>query len=747
MTILQVQSVVANIMNRTIKLICVSLLLFICTSNGSSQSWNTLTQCHPDFARTTAGLPVSLPVMLNDQTNNGAVLSIRSISYADHGTAVLSGQSIQFTPEAGFDGLAHVIYTACDQQSNCGIGQVSILVRDPSRTAYSDTITHAAVKGSSFKFYLPEPGFKLKNTVKYGFIAKIDDYQFEYHGLGNNGVKETLIFELGSKRKVFEVIQIELPIQNKFVKDDVVYLNKNTSKLFAPLLNDVVTSGTFTITGFTQPAKGEVTKNPNNSFTFSSAFDFEGISRFEYTACNNGGCETGYVYFYVSDFLPREDLNPVFRTAAGRPLVIPYDIPIKDYEFRVISGPQFGTLDYYSGNIDVNLQCETIGAFNPLLYTPFPGFVGTDQFVVNFCLQTGTKQCAPILIRIETYGDQNCRPASDFVWPGDANNDGLVDLKDLNTISELIGTTGPQRDQTGSEWKNLYSKDWNRTTSVNAKHADANGDGLVDIQDAETIVQNYNLTHKLVSQGVYFIDPAASSASPVAEVIAPGDDAVIQIAFGDADHLLYDVEAISFDLEYNHQLLDPSLISIEVLENSWFGYDNSILDSKVVGSGKISVSFASARGKGKSGGGKTVKIKAKGGPIVSHVEGFRIPKILPLEFKISNIQLNQANGSSSTLPPSNGTVLVDFDKKPRNKAAFEIFPNPASDWMNIKILDPNERIQNLSLISIDGRTVLEEKILPSNQVNQSIRNIQPGIYIIKAVTTAGIFHQKLEILK
>lgn len=747
MTILPTQSVVANIMNRTINFLSVSLLLLICTSNVVAQSWNSATSCHPDFAIANTGLPVSIPVLLNDKANSGAILTIQSISYADHGRAKLSGQNIEFTSQANFDGLAHVIYTACDQQANCGIGQISILIRDPSRTAYSDTVSHAAVKGSSFKFYLPESGFQLKNNLKYGFLAKIDDYQFEYHGLGNNGVKEILIFELGNKRKVFEVTQVELPLKNKFVQDDIVYLNKNTSKLFSPLSNDLSSSGSFSITGFTQPGKGQVIKNPDQSFTFSSAFDFEGIARFEYTACNNSGCETGIVYLYVSDFLPREDLNPVFRTAEGRSLVIPYNIPIQDYEFRVITAPQYGTLDFYTGKIDVNLQCETVNTFNPLMYTPFPGFIGTDQFIVNFCLRSGTKQCAPILIKIETYSEQTCRPTADFVWPGDANNDGLVDLKDLNTISELIGTAGPKRESSNVDWKNQYSKDWNRTTSINAKYADANGDGLVDINDAEVIVQNYNLSHKIISQGIYFFDPAESSTAPVAEVIAPGDDAVIQIAFGDAEHLLYDVEAIRFDLEYNQQLLDKNSISIEVLENSWFGYDNSILDSKVFGDGKISVSFASARGKGKNGGGKTIKIKAKGGPIVSHVEGFRIPKILPLDFKISNIQLIQSNGVSTTLPPSKGTVLVDFDKEPRNKAAFEIFPNPASNWMNIKILDPNERLQNISLIALDGRTILEEKLLPVNQINQSIQHIQPGIYILKAVTSAGIFHQKLEVLK
>lgn len=734
-------------MNRTLQSISVSLLFVLTVANMAAQSWNNKTICSPDFIIVQAGSGASLNVLANDISMFGSPVSLKSISYSDQVSASIEGGSIRFTSSSNADGLGHLIYTACDDLGHCGVGEVSILVVDPSRASYSDTVYHAVAKSSSFKFYLPEKGFQLKSKPAHGLLAKIDDYQYEYHPLGSHGVHDLLVFESGRKRKVFDVTQVDRPVKNQFILDDIVYLNKNTSRWFSSLQNDLVNS---TITQFTQPANGQVSLNPDQTFTFTSDFDFEGISRFEYTACNASGCETAAVYLYVSDFLPREDLSPAFRTAEGRSLVIPYQVPIEDYEFRIITPPQFGTLDFYSGQVSINLECEQAEVTNPLIYTPYPGFIGSDRFVVNFCLKTGTKQCAPVLIKVETYKENICRPATDFVWPGDANTDGLVDLKDLNIVSALIGTEGQARVQGNTAWTNQYSPDWNRATAtspINAKHADANGDGLVDAADAQVIIQNYNQSNKIIPQGVFFFDPALSSSSPVAEVIAPGDDAVIQLAFGNQDNLLYDVESISFDLEYNDELLGEEDISIEVIGNSWFGYDNSLLDAKIFSKGKISVSFAGTLGKMKNGAGKTVKIRAKGGPIVSHVEGFKIPKKLPIEFKVTNIQLTQGNGAVISLPGSQSTVTVDFDRKPLDKAAFTLYPNPATNWVGIKTIDPDERLEKIVLIGLDGKTILDKKLDPVNQINQSLYHLEPGLYIIQAHTSAGVFCKKLEVLK
>ncbi|MBK6477622.1 MAG: T9SS type A sorting domain-containing protein [Saprospiraceae bacterium] len=743
MAILQLQMVVAKIMNRFVRL--VSFLVFLFSGILlPGQDWNLSTVCKPDFNHTT-GSAVTIAPLNNDLSLKSLPLSLKAISYVSHGKAILNGGNILFTPTPGFSGLGHIVYTACDPSGNCGIGDVSILIIDPGRTVYADTITRGILRNQPFLFYLPDPDFKLFAAPKFGQITKINEYEYQYVPTGAVGSQELLTFDKGNQKSVFLLSLIDRPLQNKILVDDVVFLNKNTSRLFSVTLNDLSTGGVPTVTSYTQPPSGNLSLNADNTFTYTSTLDFEGIAPFTYTACNSLGCETADAYLYVSDFLPREDINPLFRVAEGRSLVIPYDIPVQDYEFKILNQPSYGTLDFYKGSANINLQCESYSSYNPLVYTPFPGFIGTDQFIVNFCLTTGTKQCAPIKIKVETYAEVGCIPSKEYVWPGDANADGLVDLKDVNTISEFLGTAGPSRPSNSTNWANQASLDWNRQLILNAKHADANGDGLVSDEDIQIVLDNINQTHKLIPQGVYQLISTNSSVTPVAEIIAPGDDAVLQLAFGNARDLMYDIDGISFDLAFNDQMIDPEDIEISIIDNSWFGYDNAVLDGRIDGDDKINISFSSAQRKPRSGYGKTVRVQAKGGPIVSHAEGFKIPKELPLEFTISNIKINQSNGTVRLLPDNKATVVIDFSKKPVAHVGIRQYPNPASQWITLEAMEAGDHIEKLTLMDITGRIVLDKNLYPSKQVKQSLLQFNPGIYLMQVKTNHGVTTEKLEI--
>ncbi len=711
-----------------------------------AQNWNLTTICHQDFIQTSSA-SVTIAPLGNDINLEGGSLSLKSIAFSDHGKVSISGNSILFSPESSFEGLGHVIYTACDSKGNCGIGQVTVMISDPSKKVSSDTVSQAIFRNQAFNFYLPESDFQLIQAPKFGKVIKVNEFQFQYLPSGPLGAIEKLVYKKDNKQSAFELILIDKPSLNNYVVDDIIYLNKNTSRLFSVTKNDNSNGGGLTITSFTPPPSGTLSLNADNTFTYTSTLDFDGIAEFEYTACNAFTCETAKAYLYVSDFLPREDLNPIFRVAEGRSLIIPYNIPIQDYEFKILNQPGFGMLDFYRGNTNINLQCESSSNFNPLVYTPFPGFIGTDQFVVNFCLTTGTKQCAPIKIKVETYAEAGCIPSSQFIWPGDANADGLVSLRDINSISKFVGTMGPDRVNNLNIWTNQISKDWSRSEGINAKHADANGDGEVNEDDVQIVLDNYNRSHKLIAQGVYQFFPSSSTASPVAKVIAPGEDAVIHLAFGDAQNLVYDIDAISFDLEYNGDLIKPEDIDVEVIDHSWFGYDNVILNGKLSSQGKLSVNFSSSRGKPRNGYGKTVRVKTKGGPIVGHAEGFKIPKEIPLEFKIKNIQLGQANGNVITFPDTKSTVIIDFTRKPGALVGIKQYPNPTSNYLVVEANKKNDLIQRFTLTDLTGRMVVDKNVVPSHQFRQSVLHIPSGMYISQVKTNSGVYTEKIEIYR
>lgn len=741
MSILHSEIVVAKIMNRIVRL----FIIFIFTSIGwvdiFSQDWNLTTVCNHDFS-STSGQAVNIFPLSNDLNSGAQALALKSLSYVEHGKANIIGNSIQFIPEGSFQGLGHVLYTACDAKGNCGIGEVSIIISDPAKRNYSDTISEGVLKNNAFRFYLPEAGFQLLSGGNLGKVTKISDLEYQYVPTGNVGALDQLVFLKDSKKEVFQLTIVDQARKNRFVVDDVVYLNKNTSRLFTVTKNDLNNP---LIQSFTQPATGSLSLNADNSFTYTSTLDFEGIAQFEYTACTNTGCETGKAYLYVSDFLPREDLTPLFRVAEGRSVVIPYDIPVQDYEFKILNQPTYGLLDFYKGNNTINLQCESQSNFNPLVYSPFPGFIGKDQFIVNFCLTNGTKQCAPIKITVETYAESGCVPSSEFVWPGDANNDGIVTLKDINTISKLIGTIGAPRAINSTNWSNQQVKDWSRNEVINAKHADANGDGVVDRSDVQVVIDNALQSHKLIPQGIFQVLPVGANASPVARVIAPGDDAIVQLAFGDDQNLLSDIESINFDLEYNDQLIKPEDIEVSVLENSWFGYDNSILQGRFGSQGKLSYSLSSSRGKGRYGYGNTVRVRTKGGPIVSHAEGFKIPKELPLQFSIKNIQLTSTSGSTTGLPDTKATITIDFNRKSTAPGILQ-YPNPTSDYINIYALNSKDLLEQITITDISGKTVLAKNLVPVNHFRQTVLNLNGGIYFIQVKTSSGVFTRKVEIV-
>lgn len=84
----------------------------------------------------------------------------------------------------------------------------------------------------------------------------------------------------------------------------------------------------------------------------------------------------------------------------------------------------------------------------------------------------------------------------DKVWPGDLNNDGIVDAHDyLSLLMRNSDYEGCARDSITAEWKGFSAIDFpfdKNSPFVNNKYLDANGDGIVNGIDIKAINYNYN---------------------------------------------------------------------------------------------------------------------------------------------------------------------------------------------------------------------------------------------------------------
>jgi hypothetical protein len=77
------------------------------------------------------------------------------------------------------------------------------------------------------------------------------------------------------------------------------------------------------------------------------------------------------------------------------------------------------------------------------------------------------------------------------VYPGDANNDGIVDSRDVLPIGQYYGSTGPARQNSSLSWTSQQVlSSWSPSA---AAYADCDGNGKVDENDVLGIIQNWFL--------------------------------------------------------------------------------------------------------------------------------------------------------------------------------------------------------------------------------------------------------------
>ncbi|MDI6792661.1 MAG: Ig-like domain-containing protein [bacterium] len=79
-----------------------------------------------------------------------------------------------------------------------------------------------------------------------------------------------------------------------------------------------------------------------------------------------------------------------------------------------------------------------------------------------------------------------------YVWPGDTNNDGYVDARDVLPIGIYWHYKGDPRPEAGTLWVAQEAYSWSTST---ATYADANGDGEVNASDVLVIGLNWHKSH------------------------------------------------------------------------------------------------------------------------------------------------------------------------------------------------------------------------------------------------------------
>lgn len=277
------------------------------------------------------------------------------------------------------------------------------------------------------------------------------------------------------------------------------------------------------------------------------------------------------------------------------------------------------------------------------------------------------------LLQSDYSNEVSAAPELFTVWPGDSNNDKLVNQADILPLGLHFNRTGPVRQNTLMSWTPQLATAW---TPAAATYADANGDGIVNQADVLPIGLHFGKTHagqisSAERNGVPKIlhkTNATTIRTTLTGNTNPGQDFTVDVVVSEITNLF----GVSFELLFSPMLLiDPQ----KAEPGSLMGNDPIFFSNIDQTTGKISIGNTRKSGQGGvTGGGVVARIEIRVSP--QAVRGQAITLML------QNVTANDPNAQPIQLAVVPNQIVVVSVESRQNEALPENFalhantPNP-----------------------------------------------------------------------
>ncbi len=327
------------------------------------------------------------------------------------------------------------------------------------------------------------------------------------------------------------------------------------------------------------------------------------------------------------------------------------------------------------------------------------------------------------------------------VWPGDANNDGRVDINDLLAVGIAYDKTGPARINATTNWIPQPCNDWTNAfeNGINEKFADCNGNGTIDSNDVSAIALNFTKLHFKT------LTPASGSPSDppltvkfLQDSVQAGDSVTAIISLGSNAIKANNIYGVTLSINYGAYMLGPKSITTD-FSKSWLGTIHKNMVSLVVNDNInkiIYIGLTRTDHSNMSGAGEIGKVSIY---MPDNVAGKREVKQY-FNMQIINYKSISANEDTISLNPISDSALVYEYKSGINTANLkhtnlEIYPNPAKN--NIYIKADNTLIENITISDIVGRAVYQSVNNSSSEITVPVSTLPSGLYFMDVMTKNG----------
>ena len=390
------------------------------------------------------------------------------------------------------------------------------------------------------------------------------------------------------------------------------------------------------------------------------------------------------------------------------------------------ANPGFSTIDnyFYKSWTPVSVDLSA-----------YIGQTVTAQFIAADCVISQGGHGGHIYIDFDC---NSTNPTVQNTWPGDANYDLTVNFADMFYIGSAYNTTGIPRATVDNSYSSFASTDWssNSLYLVNSKHADCNGDGIINGLDSVAINQNYGLTHQYknnITQLVALNTTSQHSISITSNVntVSYGQNLSLSFDIGSQTKLVDSLYGIGFSLNYPTSLIDPLFTNQSCFGSALGTYGTDLIKLAQPLNNYIDMVAVRTDHQNKTafyGNLFTLNLKAN-----QFITNDSI-----INFSISNIKAITKNGYNIPIL-NNVTKSINFQANAVtgiHKQEYEltsIYPNPAQNTITIL---SSGKIKNYQITSILGN-VVKQSMVTNGNLTIDVSDLAKSAYFINIETENG----------
>ncbi|MGE0401118.1 MAG: Ig-like domain-containing protein [Kofleriaceae bacterium] len=396
-----------------------------------------------DSVSTNEDTPLNINPLANDSDVDNAALMVMSTTTPAHGTVAIAGTVVTYTPDANYFGADSFSYVAADGSGGMATATVSINVVSVNDlpVAVPDAFTINEDVTSTLDVRLNDSdvdGNPLTitnlSTPSEGTVSVVGG-NVRYVPVPNANGVVTFTYTIndgagGSATAMVTVTILPVPDQAIAVDDSYSLITNDIFTVpvsVGVMVNDQFIDGGETVEIVDYPEYGDITLNPDGSFTYEVYDDCTELDSFTYRILDMGPSNTATVTFNINH-------APYTSTRY-------FDV----YEDNLLQVPGFGPYGFqydlleYSYDIDgdtlttallsgpAHAQSFTFNSDGSFEYLPTTGYVGDDSF--TYTVSDGI--AAPVTATAEIYVFQNCggsggSSCGSSVGPGPSMGDAMT---------------------------------------------------------------------------------------------------------------------------------------------------------------------------------------------------------------------------------------------------------------------------------------------------------------------------------